>query len=200
MRGSCSIQKRKVVFLDRDGVLCRYDEFTTALDQFHLLPGIGPAVHKLNSAGFLVSLATNQPLVARGRLPVAVLEQMHQLMSAEVQKAGGHFDFMAYCPHDPGPAKNGYVAQFVQPCDCRKPSIGMITQAVRHFEKQSIKVDLRQSWMIGDSWRDLVLAQNAGLQAVAIAGVPSREHESLQIQPRVTVADLPAAVDFILSN
>lgn len=194
------IQKRRVVFLDRDGVLNEYNEFITGLDQFHILPGIGPAVARLNDAGFFVSIATNQPLVARGRLSIADLDEMHIRLVKEAANSTAHFDYIAYCPHDPGPAKPGYVAEFVKPCDCRKPDTGMVKKAVEHFRQHGFEIDLQKSWMVGDSWRDLVMAQNAGLKCVAIKGTPTREHQDLRIPAVYEAKDLPDAVSFILKN
>lgn len=194
------IVKRKAVFLDRDGVLNEYNEFITGLDQFRILPGIGPAVCRLNEAGFFVSVATNQPLVARGRLSIADLDEMHIRLVKVLADSAANFDFIAYCPHDPGPMKPGYVSQFVQPCTCRKPDTGMIQQAVEHFRQHGFELDLKNSWMVGDSWRDLLLAQNAGLKAVAIVGAPDRKHPDIQNPPLFEAQSLTEAVDFILKN
>ena len=58
---------RKAVFLDRDGVLNRDSEdFIKTPEELELLPGSVESVARLNEAGFLCVVVTNQSGIARG--------------------------------------------------------------------------------------------------------------------------------------
>ena len=51
---------QKAIFLDRDGTINRYVGFLRSEDEFELLPGVAEAIGKLNAAGYLVVVVTNQ--------------------------------------------------------------------------------------------------------------------------------------------
>lgn len=72
----------------------------------------------------------------------------------------------------------------------------MIDRALQHFGNISVS----ESWMIGDSWRDLLMAQKAGLRSVEIIGMPERSHADLNKKPLFSCSGLPEAVDFILEH
>src|SRR5204862_6736695 len=74
---------RRAVFLDRNGVLNRalikdgkpYP--ARSLAEFELLPGVPEACARLNQAGLLLVVATNQPDVGRGTLARETVESLH---------------------------------------------------------------------------------------------------------------------------
>lgn len=189
---------QKVAFLDRDGVLCQYKDYLSKIEDFHIIPSSLLALKKLKEAGYFVFVMTNQPMVARGTLALSDLDQMHQLLDQSAIAAGGKIERIFFCPHDPGPLKPGYVQAYVQPCDCRKPGLGMFNQAKTNLESLGLQVDMANSWMIGDSWRDLKLGEAAGLRMAGIRGTPSLTHESLSQQPEITGVSLLEVVDQIL--
>jgi D-glycero-D-manno-heptose 1,7-bisphosphate phosphatase len=147
--------RRRAVFLDRDGVINRplvrdgkpYPP--TALSEFEILPGVGEACNRLRAAGYLLVVATNQPDVGRGTLSQAAVEEIHQFMRAQLA-----LDRVEVCYH-PGHGQSD--------CDCRKPRPGMLLRAARDLE-----IDLVQSWMIGDRWRDVDCGRAAGCRTVFI--------------------------------
>ena len=194
------VKLQKVAFLDRDGVLCEYKEYLSKMEDFLIIPSSMKALKKLKDHGFLVFVMTNQPMVARGTLPEAELQKMHLLLEQSAKIAGGLIEKIFYCPHDPGPWKPGYLSNFVKACDCRKPGLGMFKQATAQLQSQGLKVDVLKSWMIGDSWRDLKLGEDAGLRIAGIQGTPSLRHESLTREPEMVGPKLLDLVEKIISE
>ncbi|MBN9119079.1 MAG: HAD-IIIA family hydrolase, partial [Planctomycetes bacterium] len=60
---------REAVFLDRDGTLIEEVNYLSSPEQVRLIPGADAAVRRLNAAGALVVVVTNQAGVARGFFP-----------------------------------------------------------------------------------------------------------------------------------
>lgn len=145
----------KTVFLDRDGVVNRRPpegDYVTRWEDFHILPGVVEGIAQLNRAGFDVIVVTNQRCIAKGLMTAADLEEMHQQMSDSLARAGATIDAVYYCPHE-----------VEQSCDCRKPSPGMLLDAA-----SSRGIDLRASWMIGDSDIDVEAGKNAGCKTARL--------------------------------
>ena len=147
-------QKKKAVFLDRDGVLNQSlgKRPPNNKHELTLLPGVPEAVAELNRAGFLVFVVTNQGGVGLGYMTPDDLAGIHDKLAEEVAKAGGHFTEMMACIHKP---RSG--------CPCRKPKPGMLLDlAKRH------NVDLARSFMIGDRDMDIAAGKAAGTKTILI--------------------------------
>jgi D-glycero-D-manno-heptose 1,7-bisphosphate phosphatase len=137
----------RAVFLDRDGVINRavikeglpYSP-RSALE-LELIPGAKEAISILVDANYELVVITNQPDIARGALSVGVMEQMH----SQIAKQTGIRHFFV-CTHDDD-----------DNCDCRKPRPGMLFRAARELD-----IDLKQSFLIGDRWKDVQAGQEAG--------------------------------------
>ena len=144
---------KRCVFLDRDGVINRKPPrgYVTRWEDLHVLPGTAEAISRLNRAGFLVIVVSNQRCVARGLLTARALEAMHERMRVTLAQAGARIDAVYYCPHE----KSG--------CDCRKPAPGMLLTAAAAYQ-----VDLLVSWMIGDSDIDIAAGRNAGCRTARL--------------------------------
>jgi D-glycero-D-manno-heptose 1,7-bisphosphate phosphatase len=146
---------KRAAFLDRDGVLNRKPlegHYVTGWDELHLLPGACEAVCLLNYAGFLVVVASNQRCVAKGLITSAEMDALHARMRLEFEAAGARIDAIYYCPHETQP-----------PCSCRKPQPGMLMDAARTHN-----IELAESWMIGDSERDVQAGRAAGCKTVRL--------------------------------
>ena len=172
----------RAVFLDRDGVINRpvvrggkpFPPVT--VDEFELLPGIPEACARLRAAGYLLILATNQPDVGRGTLAREIVEAMHAKMTALAP-----MDRVEVC-YDPG---QGVPSEF------RKPAPGMLLRAAAE-----LGIDLAQSWMVGDRWRDIDCGSRAGCRTVFIDW---GYDEELRAQPDFRVANLAEAAAVILA-
>ena len=90
--------KQKAVFLDRDGTLNRYVGFLRNIDQFELLDGVAEAIKQINRSGYLAIVVTNQPVIARGEVTVAELDEIHRRLETELGLEGAYIDALYYCP------------------------------------------------------------------------------------------------------
>ena len=177
-----SAELRRAVFLDRDGVINRVLERDgkpyppTSLAQFEILPGVPEACAKLKQSGFLLVVATNQPDVGRGTLAQSVVENIHAHMCQVLP-----IDRFEVCYH---PGKG------LSDCDCRKPKPGMLLRAARE-----LGIDLKQSWMVGDRWRDIDCGHTAGCRTVFI---DYSYAEALRQMPDFRVKNLTEAAQVIL--
>lgn len=185
MNSEFSIQNSEfhaAVFLDRDGVLNRALERDgkpyppTSLAEFEILPGVPEACRKLKAAGFLLVVATNQPDVGRGTLPMSVVEEVHAHLRSLLP-----LDRIEVCTH-PGKGASD--------CECRKPRPGMLLRAAHE-----LNIDPRQSWMVGDRWRDIDCGHAAGCRTIFI---DYGYDEALRAMPEFRVKNLAAAAEIIL--
>ncbi len=125
--------RRPAVFLDRDGTLNDDRPFINCAANLELLPGAGAALRQLREAGFLLIVATNQPVIARGEATWADVADIHRKLEWELGKAGAYVDAIYLCPHHPDAGYAGEVAALKIACDCRKPATGLIDLACRDF-------------------------------------------------------------------
>ena len=176
--------KKLAVFLDRDGVLnpplVRDGlPFPPAqLEDFELYSDVVEGCEKLRKAGFLLIVVTNQPDVGRGTQAREIVDAMHAKLRAAVPSLAA----IEVCFH--AGAAHG------EPCDCRKPKPGMVLRAAAAHE-----IDLSQSYLVGDRWRDVDCAHAAGCRAVFI---DRGYREALRERPEFTVSTFGEAADAIL--
>jgi len=174
--------QHRAVFLDRDGVINRtlerdrQPQSPASLSEFEILPEVPGACRRLKQAGFLLVVATNQPDVGRGVTRKENVEAIHAEMCRLLP-----IDRVEVCYHPGKGASN---------CDCRKPKSGMLVHAARE-----LGIDLTQSWMVGDRWRDVDCGHAAGCRTVFI----DRGYaEALQQKPHFSAGNLAEATDIIL--
>ena len=77
-------------------------------------------------------------------------------------------------------------------CACRKPKPGMILDAARE-----LGLDVGKSFLVGDRWRDVEAARNAGCPALFI---DYSYEEKRPEKPYVAVNSLAEAAEFILQS
>ena len=180
------------VFLDRDGVLNRYRGFIRTPDELEVFPGAGAAVKRLNDAGYLAILATNQPVIARGDCTFEGLGAIHNKLETELGREGGYLDAIYFCPHHPDRGFPGEVEELKCDCGCRKPKTGMVDAACERFT-----IDRARSYFVGDADSDVQTGINAGLKTVLV----SSDRPATGNPPADWKAnDLAEAVDIILSR
>ena len=171
------------VFLDRDGVINRAvvrdgKPYPPArAEEFEILPGVPEGCRALKAAGLLLVVATNQPDVGRGTQKQEVVEAMHRRMCDSLP-----LDSVEVCYDSGGGA----------PSPLRKPAPGMLLAAA-----EALGIDLAQSWMIGDRWRDVECGRAAGCRTIFI---DYGYQEKLAAPPTHTVRDFAAAVRIILGE
>jgi D-glycero-D-manno-heptose 1,7-bisphosphate phosphatase len=176
---------RRAVFLDRDGVLNRpvvrngRPHPPSSVGDFELYDDVSDGCARLKAAEFLLVVITNQPDVGRGTQSREAVEAMH----VKMQMALPSLDGIEICYH----AGERYGAS----CDCRKPRPGMILRAAAE-----LKIDLCESYVIGDRWCDSDCARAAGCRAIFI---DHQYAESLRQKPDLTVRTFSEAVAAVLS-
>ncbi len=186
----------KAVFLDRDGVcnpLCGADnlgnpESPLCFQDFRIFSYVGEAIRKINQMGFSVFIVTNQPAVAKGKMSITELEKMHTALEQTVLRKGGKIEKIYYCLHHPD-LKQVVKKHLLRGCECRKPKPGMLLRAALEF-----RIDLKKSWVIGDSWRDVLAGENAQCKTILVS--PS-EDILLKCKPNFTAENLLEAVKII---
>ena len=149
--------RQKAIFLDRDGTINAYKGFLTHLEDFELLPGVAEAIRKINKSGYLCIVVSNQPVIARGDCSFDDLKAIHDKMETLLGKEGAFVDAIYYCPHHPDKGFEGERVEYKIDCDCRKPKPGLFFQAAKDWN-----INLHESYMIGDSERDVVAGNSAG--------------------------------------
>ena len=151
--------KQKAIFLDRDGTINKMVGFVTKLEQFELIKGAAEAIKLINKSGYLAIVVTNQPVIARGDCTFEELQAIHDKMETELGKAGAFVDGIYVCPHHTDKGFEGERLEYKCICDCRKPKPGLLLQAAKDFN-----IDLSESYIIGDSYRDIEAGENAGVK------------------------------------
>jgi len=146
--------KQRAVFLDRDGTINVERNYLWRIADFAFLPGVPQALKRLQDAGFLLVVVTNQAGIARGYYGLPDVKRLHEFMKQELQKHGVSLAGIYICPHHPN-GKEGNPYSKV--CRCRKGEPGMLLQAA-----QDLSIDLSRSFMIGDKLSDLEAGQRAG--------------------------------------
>ena len=156
--------KQKAVFLDRDGTINEYVGFLRNVNQFRLIDGVAKAIKKINTSGYLCIVVTNQPVIARGEVTVLELEEIHNKMETLLGLEGAYIDALYYCPHHPHKGYEGEVAELKVDCDCRKPKPGLLLKAAEDYN-----INLKESWMVGDSGSDIKAGIAAGCRTALIS-------------------------------
>lgn len=151
--------KQKAIFLDRDGTINKYVGFLRNIDDFELIEGVAEAIKLINQSGYLAIVVTNQPVIARGEVTWDELNEIHKKMATLLGKEGAYVDGIYICPHHPDKGFEGERPEYKIDCDCRKPKPGLLLQAAKDFN-----IDLSESYMIGDSHRDVEAGENAGVK------------------------------------
>lgn len=173
------------MFLDRDGVLNvplirdGRPHPPAHLEEFKLYGDALNSCTRLKQAGFLLVVVSNQPDVGRGTQTREIVNAMNDRLTALIPV----LDRIETCFHG--------GADFLQPCLCRKPRPGMLYRAA-----EMMLIDLPNSYLIGDRWRDVDCARAAGCRAIFIDRGYS---EPLRHRPDVTVANFDAAVTAVLN-
>ncbi len=176
--------KKSAVFIDRDGTLIEEVNYLVRPEQLKLFPFAAEAVRLLNENDFLAVLITNQSGIGRKYFTENDLRRIHEKLISELAAQDAELDAIYFCPHAPD-----------ENCDCRKPKIGMIRQAMRDFS-----IDLENSWTIGDKALDVETGFNAGTKtALVLTGYGTGEIEKLKETPDLIAGDLLKAARRICS-
>lgn len=187
--------KQKCIFLDRDGTINEHVPFLKDKDKFKLLPGSVEAIKKINNSEYLCIVVTNQPIIARGESTVENLDNIHKRMGTLLGRDGAFIDGLYYCPHHPHKGYEGEITELKIECECRKPNIGMIINAVKDYN-----IDLTESILIGDTTLDIECANRAGIKSILVKTGEGGLDGKFDSQPDYIANNLLEAVDIVLEK
>lgn len=174
------------VFLDRDGVVNqRKLTLVRHRGKLELHQGVPEAIARLNQAGYLVVVVTNQSPVGYGLIDEDELTAIHDEIQARVEAGGGHVDAFYACPHKKAEA-----------CRCAKPEPGMLEDAA-----DELGIDPEASWMLGDKGSDIQAGRAFGARTIHVTG-DRFPWDHLRSDPEAdrTVDDLVEAVEVLLAE
>ena len=143
---------KKAVFIDRDDTVAKDVPYCDNPSKFVLFDEVPQSIKRLNDAGYLVIMITNQSGVARGKFSMETLDAIHQKMVKQIEAEGGRIDDIFICPHHPD-----------ENCGCRKPEIGMGITAVAKYH-----INVKESFMIGNSDADVGFGDKLGCKSIKV--------------------------------
>lgn len=157
----------RAVFFDRDGVInkliFRKGNYYSPreINNFKLYNDAKKVIKTVKEKGYLSIIISNQPDIARGLLTKTELNKMTKYLYNRLK-----VDDILYCMHDDPDVKG-----------CRKPAPGLIIKA-----KNKWKISLQNSFMIGDTEKDLGAAKNAGVKFLLIS---RNYNENINVSDRI---------------
>jgi D-glycero-D-manno-heptose 1,7-bisphosphate phosphatase len=169
---------RPAAFLDRDGVINVDEGYTYRPEALRFIPGAPEAIRRLNEAGYLVVVVTNQSGVARGLYTEAEMDAFHAHLQARLAEHGARLDAIYACPYHP----EATIPIYRQDHPDRKPRPGMILRALH-----DLAIDRDRSFLIGD--------QDTDIQAASAAGLPGYRFEDGNLDAFVATVLLAADGD-----
>jgi D,D-heptose 1,7-bisphosphate phosphatase len=146
-------EKRRAVFLDRDGTLIIDRGYLRDPEDISFLPGAVAALAGFQRLGLLLFVVSNQSGIGRGLITDEDAGRVHERFVRLLADGGVRLDGIYYCPHTPDAG-----------CACRKPLPGMLLRAAQDFA-----LDMESSVMIGDKPTDVMAGRNAGCRTILFA-------------------------------
>src|SRR5690554_247921 len=146
------INKRRILFVDRDGTLIiePEDQQIDSLEKLELVDGVIPALLKLKDVGYEFVIVSNQDGLGTASNPLENFQPPHDKMLSLFASQGITFAAEHIDPHFEEDGSEN-----------RKPGIGMVLDYLK-----SGNLDLQDSWVIGDRETDLQLAENMGIGGI----------------------------------
>lgn len=181
-------KKDKAIFLDKDGTINEniYEVdgrlmSPANIEQIKILDFVKEGIIDMKKQGFKIIVVTNQPGLAFGYIDIKKFNEMTNFLKKELE-----IDEIYYCPHH---SSKGKVKEFVKDCNCRKPLPTLIQKAAEDFD-----IDIKKSYMVGDSLSDVQMGTNAGVKKTFLLGIIREDILFIQHQkgifPDYTCKDL----------
>lgn len=157
-----SVQRRFAVIFDRDGVLNVDTGYAYDPAKLEWMPGARAAVARVNRAGVLALIATNQSGIGRGYYTEDQMHGFHDEMIRQLEAEGARIDRIYFAPHHEDAPEDHYrVADHPD----RKPNPGMLLRGLAEFG-----VEPADAIMIGDKETDMEAARRAGVAGFLYRG------------------------------
>jgi len=147
------MNKKKAVFLDRDGVINENRiDYVKNTNELKIFDFVGSAITELKSMGFLIVVVTNQSAINRGLTTEKLVNEIHDEIQKYLKNYETVIDRFYFCPHKPN-----------EKCNCRKPKPGLLEKAILE-----IGIEPNKSWMIGDNDSDIIAGIEVGCQTIKL--------------------------------
>lgn len=183
------LDKKRAVFLDKDGTLLVNVPFNVRPSEMKLTPRAGPALRLMRAAGYELIVVTNQSGVARGLFSERALTEVRNQVARLARGAGAVMAGFYYCPHHP----EGTEPEYAMDCTCRKPAPGLLFEAARDHD-----ISLEDSWFVGDTLDDVEAGHAAGCRSILLDnGGETGWHMTPARMPEHIVGDLHDAAEII---
>jgi D-glycero-D-manno-heptose 1,7-bisphosphate phosphatase len=159
LRQKSSMNHNKAIFLDRDDTIIEDPGYISNPDQVKLIPSAAGALADLRKMGYKIVVVSNQSGIARGLITEQALAQIHERLKQLLAQQNVYLDRIYYCPFHP----DGVIQKFRKDSDLRKPKPGMLLTAAKEMS-----IDLENSWMIGNDYKDIAAGKSAGCRTILI--------------------------------
>ena len=164
----------KACFLDRDGTINKLISGRPdpkhvgpwKFEEFEYIKGVPEAIRKLRALGFTLHVVTNQPDADDGLMTHEELKKMHEKLAKDL-------------------SVDTIQSSFTRGHETYKPNTGMLEHIIKKWH-----VTRERSWMIGDSWKDIVAGHNAGVKTIYLGSVWDRPDQYPNIFPTHFATDL----------
>lgn len=167
----------KAIFLDRDGTINVEKNYLYKIEDFEFLPGVIEALKKLQDAGYLLIIISNQSGIGRGYYTEKDFKKLNDWMILTLKEQGVTINAVYYCPHLP----DAKILKYRKDCNCRKPKLGLYNQAIKEYD-----LDLSQCYAIGDKIRDCAICEATDCKGFLVGN-----NESLNIISKVQEGHVP---------
>lgn len=188
-------EKQRCIFIDRDGTINKHIGLLRNKNEMQLIPKVSEAIRRVNASRYIIVIITNQPVIARGLCTEQELKEIHQRLQRLLGEEGAYVDDIYYCPHHPDRGYPGEVSELKIDCQCRKPKTGLIDICAQRYN-----IDINESWMIGDTYRDMKTGNNAGLKTILVKTGMLEENNNYEAEIDYVCQDLLEAVNIILKG
>lgn len=180
---------KRLVFLDRDGVINRFPgkgAYVTRESQLIVLPKALKGLRLLAEAGYDVAVISNQGCVSRGLITKAALKKMTHHLEKKVRAAGGRLNKVYYCYH-----------QTSDHCQCKKPKTLLFKRALKKYH-----IARKKLYFMGDSQEDIQAAKNLGCRSVLLLSgrLKKRDIRKLETKPDFVKTDLWEAAKWLIKK
>ncbi len=175
--------KSKAVFFDRDGVINElvYNDDIDQIDSpfskedFIYKQNVVSTLLSVQKMGFLIFIVTNQPAAAKGKVSLSSIYDLNTWMIQDLKTKGVFVEAVNVCPHHPTGNQRSKVPFLIRKCKCRKPEVGLITDLLEVYH-----IDRENSYMVGDSYTDIIAGRKAGLRTILIGKMKCDACQKLQ--------------------
>lgn len=143
----------KSFFIDKDGTLVNNSGYPKIIPSDVLLENdVLKGLKHIQEKGYKIIIISNQPWIAKGRATLKEIDEIFVRLKNKLAQKGIKIDDYYYCPH-----------QSSDYCECKKPLPKMILDAAQYH-----KIDLSQSYTVGDMDDDILAGLAAGTKTILV--------------------------------